>query len=90
MDDLLKELARLREENLRLKAGEPGERKGGSVDVKPWIAMVFDDKGNLLLDSKGEAMEKTFWKASEADRWADLRLVKDGFGECFADRKSVV
>jgi len=84
MDDLLKELARLREENLRLKAGEPGARKGGSVDVKPWIAMVFDDKGNLLLDSKGEEMEKKFLKASEADRWACLRLVVDSFAGCYA------
>src|SRR5208283_2128929 len=87
-DDLLKELARLREENIRLKAGdEPKARKGSPVDVKPWVAMVFDGKGEVLLFSegpnRGERIEKTFWKASEADRWVDLRLVKDGFAGCY-------
>jgi hypothetical protein len=92
MDEILKELARLREENMRLKAEDDDEpqrffRKPSGVP-KPWKVQVFDAAGAILLkmSSKGklERMEKAFLKASEADRWACLRLTVEGFAGCYA------
>ena len=96
MDEILKELARLREENMRLRSEAPKDdddepqrffRKPSGVP-KPWKVQVFDAAGAILLkmNSKGklERMEKAFLKASEADRWSDLRLVTDGFAGCYA------
>ncbi len=87
MDDLLKELAKLREENLRLKS-ETTMDATGKQSSKMWIATIYDPKGKVMLkrNTKGkwEPLEKHFDKASQADRWSDLRLVTDGYGDSYA------
>ena len=93
MDEILKELARLREENMRLLNGEDDEeekkffRKAGP-NPPLWTATVYDGKGKVIVkrNSKGkpEEMQKKFRKASEADRWVSLRLTLDGEAGCYA------
>lgn len=55
--------------------------------TKPWVATIYDVKGNIQtrINAKGEEeeLQEGFDKSSDADRWTDRRLVEgasDWFG----------
>lgn len=89
--DLLKEAVLTH--HLRVETAKAEQRLLGAEDEagpsvkKPWVARIFDAKGNLVQDhnTKGELrdLEETFAMASDADRWTDRRLFEgapDWFG----------
>lgn len=88
--DLLKEAVLTH--HLRVETDKAEKRLAQAQDPsshpsKPWIARVFDSKGNLVetTNTKGEMviLEQTFALASDADRWTDRRLFEgapDWFG----------
>lgn len=78
--------------HLRVETNKAEKRLAEASDPsshpsKPWIARVFDAKGNLVEteNTKGEmvTLEQSFALASDADRWTDRRLFEgapDWFG----------
>ena len=90
--ELLKEAVlthhlRVETDKAERRLSEQAEGETGSRSSKPWIARVFDVKGNLVIvkNAKGEEveLEQTFALASDADRWVDRRLFEgasDWFG----------
>jgi len=78
----------LRVEASKAEAKLLADQSGGTDTrtAKPWIARIFDAKGNLVIaqNSKGELveLEETFHSASDADRWTDRRLF-EGAPDCF-------
>lgn len=50
---------------------------------KPWLATVYNAKGEVVQNDKEEDLSKFFQLASDADRWVDLRLV-EGASDNFA------
>jgi hypothetical protein len=59
--------------------------KGGTK--KPWLATIYDAKGNIQTrvkeDGSVEDLQKGFDKSSDADRWSDRKLF-DAPCDCYA------
>lgn len=72
-DELLIEIERLRNENAQLKLKEKLDQKRAG---KNWSATIYLANGSIAYNNKGEALVRSFMKASEAERWIDLHLME--------------